>query len=65
MRYNIETKNHTTWVTSDPNDFRCFFLHYLPFQGVLKLVKPRTSGEINSKVLKDNNGISLESRMKN
>lgn len=37
MRYEVKNKSYTTWVTDDPNDFRC--LHYHPFQGVLKFVR--------------------------
>lgn len=52
MRYELGTKEYTTWVTDDPDDLRC--LYYLPFQGVLKLVRTGKRGKLNNLVLKDN-----------
>lgn len=51
MRYDLNTKNYTTWVTDDPDDLRC--LYYLPVQGVLKLVRTGKRGKLNNVVLKD------------
>lgn len=52
MKYDLDSKNYTTWVNDDPNDLRC--LHYLHFQGILKFVMIGKRGEMNNKVLRDN-----------
>lgn len=42
MRYDTKSKNYTTYVIDDLEDTRC--LYYLPFYGILKLVRTGKRG---------------------